>query len=269
MHSHIPQYASARLATAVKHATFRLLLVLAVLAPPTVQARDLQRQQLAYFCTEAIAPDQLVIAGGVGAKSISPAQAGAQIDLRINAIRALVMAKQGRLVLQDRLRAARNPDQRERKPGDELLPFLQIQRFEAILPVRSDIDQVLESLFKAGMDRYGKNVRINEYSDHSFATLTRYRFSALKPKLDALVARCRAAKLTSICQKPNTCEYASGYATLSAKYPTEEGQRDMTLNLTGDAMLARITDVIEPSSASAIEFELQGTVVITRAGVAK
>ncbi len=250
-----------------KSAVFLIALALFFLAPGFVYATEPVRQQLTYSCEEQIAPDQLVIAGGVSAQSISPAQAGAQIDLRINAIRALVTTKQGVLVLQDRLRAARNPDQRERKPGDEFMPFLQIQRFEAVLPVQSDIDQVLELLFKLGMDRYGKNVRIDDYSDRNFAALTQYRFSALKPKLDAFVARCRASKLRAICLNTTTCEQS--YATLSANYLTEDGPRELTLNVAGAALLGRISDTVEPSSAAAIRFELQGTVMSTRASNTK
>lgn len=251
--------------------TFFAMLVLAALSPQSGQASELDRQQFVYSCQEQITPDQLVIAGGTSAQSISPAQAGAQIDARINNIKAFITATQGSLVLQDRLRAARNPDQRERKPGDEFLPFLQIQRFEAIFPVNSniDIDQLLESLFKLGMDRYGKSVRIDEYSDRNFSSLTRYRFSALKPKLDAFIARCRADKLKATCASANACEQQSGYATITARYLSEEGPRDLTLNITGDAMPMRSTETFEPSSAAAITFELQGYVIRNHVSTAK
>ncbi len=246
-----------------KQVALSLTLILPGLFLQLANASGLERQQHIFSCQEQIAPDQLVIAGGASAQSISPAQAGAQIDLRINNIKAFLLAKQGSLIMQDRLRAARNPDGRERKPGDEFFPFLQIQRFEAVLPVNSNIDQVLESLFKLGMDRYGKSVRIDEYSDRNFSSLTRYRFSALKPKLDAFVARCRAEKVKALCPKAKACDQQSGYATLTAHYLTEEGPRDLTLNFSGEAMPVRITDTFEPSSAAAITFELQGTVIRT------
>ncbi len=255
--------------TSGKKASFWFALFLSSLGSQLAQASELQRQQFVYSCQGQITPDQLVIAGGTSAQSISPAQAGAQIDARINNIKAFITAKQGSLVLQDRLRAARNPDQRERKPGDEFLPFLQIQRFEAIFPVNSNIDQLLESLFKLGMDRYGKSVRIDEYSDRNFSSLTRYRFSALKPKLDAFIARCRASKLKAICANAKACEQQSGYATITARYLSEEGPRDLTLNITGDAMPMRSTETFEPSSAAAITFELQGYVIRNHVSTAK
>ena len=261
MRSSTLQQLSVAIAKAIP--AFLPSLVLAVLLPQLAHANELQRQQLVYSCQEQIAPDQLVIAGGASAQSISPAQAGAQIDLRINNIKAFLLAKQGSLIMQDRLRAARNPDGRERKPGDEFFPFLQIQRFEAVLPVTSNIDQVLESLFKLGMDRYGKSVRIDEYSDRNFSSLTRYRFSALKPKLDAFVARCRADKLKALCPNATACDQQSGYATLTARYLTDEGPRDLVLNVSGEAMLLRSTEIFEPSSDAAITFELQGTVIRT------
>ena len=251
-HVSVSRFAKAKL-------SFFAMLVLAAVSPQWGQASELERHQLVYSCQEQIAPDQLVIMGGTSAQSISPAQAGAQIDARINNIRALVTAKRGSLVLLDRLRAARNPDPSERKAGDEFLPFLQIQRFEAVFPTNSNIDQLLESLFKLGMDRYGKSVRIDEYSARNFSSLTRYRFSALSSKLEAFVARCRATKLKAICPHANACQQ-SGYATVTARYLTEEGPRDLALNLTGDALLMRSMETLEPSSAEAITFELQGSV---------
>lgn len=252
-----------------KQVAFCLALVLISLGSQTGNASGLERQQLVYSCQIQIAPDQLIIAGGVSAQSISPAQAGTQIDLRMHNIKAFVLTKQGSLALLDRLRAARNPDRRDRKPGDEFLPFLQIQRFEAIFPVNSNVDQVLESLFKLGMDRYGKSVRIDEYSDHNFSSLTRYRFSALKPKLDAFIEHCRASKLKAACANAKTCDQANSYATLTARYLTEEGARDLTLNVAGDAKLGRITEAFEPSSAAAITFEVQGSITRSHMSIEK
>ena len=94
----------------------------------------------------------------------------------------------------------------------------------------------------------------------NFSSLTRYRFSALKPKLDAFIASCRTNKLKAICAGASVCEQQSGYAMITARYLTEEGPRDLALSITGDTVVMRNTEMVEPSSAEAITFELQGSV---------
>ena len=118
MRSSAPQQLSVLCFARAKPTLFSTF-VLAALLPQLAQASELESRQLVYSCQAQIAPDQLVIMGGISAQSISPAQAGAQIDARVNNIRALITASKGSLVLQDRLRAARNPEPGERQPGDE------------------------------------------------------------------------------------------------------------------------------------------------------
>jgi hypothetical protein len=223
-------------------------------------------QTAVFSCVEAFTPDQLLVAGGVAAQSVNPAEAGAQVDQRMLRIKNYLATQRGSVVLLDRLRGARNPGS-ERGENATPMPFVQIQRFEAILPARSNIDLVLENLFKLGMDQYGKDIRIDDYSSRNFSMLTRYRFSDLRVKLQALVARCRSQKVLAICPAAKSCVAKIAYATISAKYLTEDGRRDFSVSFNSDQLLfPRSTEPPEPSSEAAIEFEFSGTLSVQRVG---
>jgi hypothetical protein len=217
----------------------------------------------AFSCIEKLAPDQLVVSGGAGAQSVNPAEAGAQVDQRMLRIKNYVSSQRGSVVLLDRLRGARDPGSERGQNGAALLPFMQIQRFEAILPARSNVDVVLENLFKLGMDQYGKNVRIDDYSSRNFSLLTRFRFSDLRAKLLTMMMRCRNEKAQAICALAKPCVANITYAHLSARYLTEEGQRDFSVAFNSDQLkLSATTALPEPSSEAAIEFEFSGSLSV-------
>jgi hypothetical protein len=222
-------------------------------------------QTSTFSCIETLTPDLLVISGGVAAQSVNPAEAGAQVEQRMLRIKNYLATQRGSPVLLDRLRGARNPGSERGENAALPLPFVQIQRFEAILPARSNIDLVLENLFKLGMDQYGKNIRIDDYSSRNFSMLTRYRFSDLRAKLQALVARCRSQKVLAMCTTLKSCVAKISYGTVSAKYLTEDGRRDFSVSFNSDQLLfPRSTEPPEPSSEAAIEFEFSGSLSVQR-----
>jgi hypothetical protein len=213
-----------------------------------------------FTCEQSLAPDLLVIAGGVSAQSVNPAESGAQVDRRLANIKTYVTTLRGTVVLLDRLRGARNPDPQSRNEGKSALPFIQIQRLEVVLPVGTNVDLTLENLFKLGVDRYGKNVRLDSYSDQNFSALTGYRISNLKVRLEGFVQRCQSEKTKLPCGGSQNCASTLSYGTITARHQTEEGPQVMTFTLNGAPIkLASSTiDKFESSSAAAISFVFEG-----------
>jgi hypothetical protein len=163
----------------------------------------------------------------------------------------------------DRLRGARNPETQNRNEGNTPLPFIQIQRLEAILPINSNVDAVLESLFKLGFDRYGKNVRIDDYSDRAFSGLTTYRFSKLKTQLTNFTQRCLDQHIKAICAGTKGCTGALSYGTVTSDYITESGSQTQTFTLNGGHIeFANGNRFLESTSAAPITFEFSGQFLI-------
>lgn len=161
---------------------------------------------LQFNCNETVKPDVVVVSGAITAKSVRPKDATDQISKQLVAMRAYVQTKGGALVELERLRAARNPDA-ERRDGDKL-PFLQLQKIDVEFPISADIDDALEQLFKLGLDRYGKDLRVEGYdSSREFKNLTSYRIRDLDGKVQRMVQQCVDAETRRACgaQKAKVC----------------------------------------------------------------
>lgn len=174
-------------------------------------------------CTESFTPDRVVVAGGISAETISPKDGAARIDKITGALRTYVGQHGGNLTLLDRLRAARNPE--GSRDGAQSMPFLQLQRFEADFPVAVDVDTVLERMLQLGMDRYGRNIQVADYSSRQYQMLTSYRISNFDDKIVALRNRCVESAVGTKCTA-TSCVANGWYATAQfGNHTTEQGEQ--------------------------------------------
>lgn len=168
-------------------------------------------------CAETLKPDVIVVSGGVSAKSVRPKDSTEQIDRQLAAIRAYAQSKDGKLLELERLRAARNPDN-DRRDGDKS-PFMQMQKIEVELPLSVDIDDAIERLLKLGLDRYGKDLRLDgNEQGRDFRTLTSYRIRDLDNKVHRMADACVDAEIKRVCgaQKARACANAVNWTQISA-----------------------------------------------------
>lgn len=204
-------------------------------------------------CTINLAPDQLIIQGGISAQSVSPKEGSTRITQQLGALQQYVKSQGGTLEVLDRLRAARLPDASNGE--DSKLPFLQVQRVRASFPAQADIDEILERFFKLGLDRFGENIEINAYRSREFQQLTHFSISNLATKLEQFRARCMNsacdAKLNSVCAQQST-----SYATLIGPRMENREQLRVPAN---KPLSERTLPVLKFNSAAPVRFEITGS----------
>ena len=216
-------------------------------------------------CEESLRPDLVVIEGGLSAKSVSPRDGSTQIEREVAAIRELATSKGGTLSVLERLRAARNV-----KPGNDSseskAPFQQIQHIELQLPSSVDVDEVLERMFKLGLDRYGTDLRFGRYDSSDFHGLTRYRYKALDVRLNALRKRCIETTAKKACgEKVDVCLTRPHLtATLKTSSFTDRNgsQQERYISLPEGEIAADLPDLknFEPAGDVPIVFHYSGTI---------
>jgi len=227
-------------------------------------AQPVRQSSVRLQCTFAIKPDQLVIAGGVSAQSVAPSQAAQQIDQRMDKIQRYLLTQKARLVPLDRLRAARNvrPDTASARAGDTL-PFMQLQRFEALLPVDVPVDAVLEQLFKLGMDRYGEAVSLDGYQSEQFSSMTLYRFNNAGQQLASQLKACRDRQISSHCGARAECSAQdSSYGQFHGRYLNLRGWQELNLTVQNGKFNARELRRIQSTNAEPLTIDYDETLLI-------
>lgn len=172
-----------------------LLTTLGLLPPIAIAeqlAVDARRVSAVYTgeCNGEAHPDRVVIVGGISAQGLKPAIAKAQLDRQIEAVRQYVAGKQGRLVLLEVLRAAQPATRASSPENAATQPFILVQSLEAEFPLRQDVDAILERLLQLGLDRFGKQVRV-EASSYGRSVMVYYRFADLRSHLERIHAACK------------------------------------------------------------------------------
>jgi hypothetical protein len=228
--------------------------------------------QLQFNCTDTIKPTTVVISGAITAKSVRPKDGSDQIDKQVAALQSFAQSKGGRVVQLERLRAARNPDaQRSEKREADTLPFLQMQKVEIELPIAVDIDDALERVLKLGVDRYGKDARVEGYDQsREFRNLTSYRIGDLGAKLARMAEQCVDTEIKRVCsaQMAKTCANAIDWRSINARaldVATAYGTRsDKALRIARGAGAQAASDAagederLELLSTSAVRIRIQG-----------
>jgi hypothetical protein len=167
-------------------------------------------------CGGEVRPDRALIVGGVSAESLRPSEAREQIDRQVEEIRKLVTQQAGTLTLGERVRAVRAVPKGRRESPAEPQPFLMVQRLEVALPTTVDVDEVLDGLLRLGLDRFGRNLRI-EAADASPRVVVRYRFSALRDALEKIHQECKARAVRQWCEASTPAADVAGCPTAVAK----------------------------------------------------
>lgn len=184
-------------------------------------------------CDEQLQPNRVVISGGLSAESISPKDGSTQLEKQMSAIRAYVESKGGIFIEKERLRAARNPE--KANDGSMKMPYIQVQRIEAEFPINAHLDELIEKLFKLGLDRYGKDAGIDAYSSREYKNISFYRIAKQDEQLAAAVSRCMHKEAPTTCPNlaPESCvakmKLVSAYAQ-TGSIVTAEAYRN-TLHL--------------------------------------
>ncbi len=187
---------------------FGLALALAAAAhdPGALWLTRVLGQTVTAECRAELTPDRAVIQGGIGASSLKPVAAAAELERQLAEIRKLAGGAGGTLVLLERVRAVRPQPRDPARPERDLSPFLAVQRFELELPAQADVDRVLEELLRVGLDHYGPDLQLD--ADGRFGArpsgesriLVRYRFSRLREELGGIHDRCRRAAREAWCE---------------------------------------------------------------------
>ncbi len=225
-------------------------------------------------CAENWKPDLVVVSGAISARSVRPKDAAEQIDKQLAAIRTFVQGKGGKLNELERLRAARNPDsERQERRDNDKMPFLQVQKIEAEFPVTVDIDDVLERLFKLGLDQYGKDIRVDGYDrGREFRSLTTYRIKGLPERLTQLAETCVRAESQKLCGDTSAkqcianLQWTNVHVKTSAIEMPSGGRSAQTLALPGRSeAYYGDSERFETLSANAVRFTLSGYVMMPAA----
>lgn len=230
-------------------------------APPihgemVIATPDAENLSKTLSCEFKLVAEHLVITGGLSAQSVLPVEASKALELRTRNIKAYLAAVKGQFVELDRLRAARNPKATD---ADKALPFMQLQRFEVLLPVGSNIDAILEQLFKLGMDRYGENVGIEDYRAEQFALLTQYRFVRVTDHLQELIHNCRTQALAKMCGSAKCGVPAHAWGELSGRYLTRQGWRELRYGTQKGELSGERLREIDSTSAADIKLSYRET----------
>lgn len=157
------------------------------------------KESVTASCSGEVKPDLASIVGGVTAESLKPAEAREQIERQLAEIQKYVTQRGGTVHVMERVRAVRGIPRDARNVTMDQLPFVVIQRLEMDFPLGIDIDDTLERLLQLGLDRYGRNVRLNS-QDTTPTVVVRYRFSDLTATLKGIHQRCKAAALQQWCE---------------------------------------------------------------------
>ena len=234
-------------------------------------------QTITASCSGDVRPDRAGIVGGITAESLKPAEARDQIEKQLAQIKKHVAKRGGTVHLMERVRAVRGMPRDARNVKMDQLPFVVIQRLEAEFPVRVDIDEVLEGLLQLGLDRYGRDFRLNS-GDMSPKVVVRYRFSNLPATLEEIHQQCKAAALKQWCEtntpagEHRTCTRALG--KISHRFITQRLrlQSQPILGEHGQSTLVQISYPWNEAELSAIELigdiplRLYGTITVKLPG---
>jgi hypothetical protein len=219
-------------------------------------------------CGGDLKPDLAVIVGGMSAESVKPVEANERLDRQLRVLNALVAERGGRLVLLERVRAARQPSIEPRGPRGDALPFLAVQRLEIELPASIDIDAVLERVLQTGLDRFGRGFRL-ERGESQPKPVVLYRFKDPAQALEALHQRCRGelfkracaegvlAKDSPLCRDSAQADrcYRTAHLSLQSRYLTEHGESSWhVIHPWTDAQLATLEIL------GAVPLRLHGTI---------
>lgn len=266
---------------------FVLLLPLSVGAaqggPGSIEGQDngyivrLLEQTMTASCSGDVRPDRVRVVGGITAESLKPTAARNQIDKQLVEIKKHVAKRGGTVHVMERVRAVRGVPRDTRNIKMDRLPFMVIQRLEAEFPVDVDIDDVLEELLQLGLDRYGRDFRLNS-GDISPKVVVRFRFSNLTATLKKIHKQCKARALQQWCET-NTPESEHRFCTralgkISHRFVTQRLllQSRPVLGEHGQSTLLHIAYPWNEAQLNAIELigdiplRLSGTITVKMAG---
>jgi hypothetical protein len=157
------------------------------------------KQSITAPCSGEVKPDRAHIVGGITAESLKPAEAREEIERQLAEIQKYVSQQGGIVHVLERVRAVRGVPRDARNVRMDQLPFVVIQRLEMEFPLGIDIDEMLERLLQLGLDRYGRNVRLNS-QDTTPKVVVRYRFSDLTATLKGIHQQCKTQALQHWCE---------------------------------------------------------------------
>ena len=167
------------------------------LALPAELAGGPRLFELTGSCALTVAPDRVIILGGVAADDMLPLPAIGQLDKQIEALRALVKEHHGTLELLERVRTVKRPSPGAREAD---LPFEVVQRLQATFPAKAAVDAILQRMIEIGLDRFGDAVLSTDGSSRQ--TAVRFRITAFDARLDGLQRRCTADAWKTWCASP-------------------------------------------------------------------
>ncbi|WP_374354605.1 hypothetical protein [Chitinimonas sp.] len=202
-------------------------------------------------CSLSLAPDQLVISGGSSIEGVRPTEVAAQLDRQKAAIQRYLQGLKGSLVEKEHLRAARNVD--DVKSGKQ--PYIHLMRFEALLPVGANADQAIEGLIKLGMDRYGKDANIDDYSQYK--VLSSYRATAAKSRITAAREQCLQEQVQA-CNKESGGKCKQRFELTASQFEAR-GVVNSENRYFDDAGLQRL-DNLDAASAAPVQVLMRLTV---------
>jgi hypothetical protein len=158
----------------------------------------LNGQRLSGSCRGSLVPAAAVIAAGVPAEGLKPAEVQEELEKQLAAIEKLVAEHQGTVRRLERLRAVRGAGEQAQKS-----PFVALQRLEIELPVTAPLDEILDRLLLLGVDRFGGDLRLDGF-DGGAKLVALYRFDRLPERLREISDRCRQDAFRAWCeQRPN------------------------------------------------------------------
>lgn len=159
-------------------------------------------------CSGEVAPDQVLIVGGMSVESLKPLEAKRQLEKQLTALESYATEQAGRLRLLERIRAVRDSGQDRSSSDPEVPPFLLLQQLEIEFPLGVDIDAILERVLQLGLDTYGRNPRLG-YADTTPKAVVRYRVSHFGDELERLHRDCELAAWEEWCGRNAPLEEVS------------------------------------------------------------
>ncbi len=155
-------------------------------------------QRLSVACRGTVAPSAAVVAVGMTAEGLKPADVQQQLDRQLAAVDELAKGHGGTVRRLERLRAVRGLE----APGqsDPKAPFVVLQRLEIELPIAAPIDEILDRLLLLGVDRFGNEMKLEDQV-RGAKLVALYRFDGLGERLQGILAECRKQGYRSWCDQ--------------------------------------------------------------------
>lgn len=215
-------------------------------------------------CSADYVPDRIVVHGGVSVSGVRPLDVSAQLDRVLRALETYAVSRQGIQTRHERLRGARNPQGRGGDDEASRHPFMELQVLDLEFPAGANIDEILEQMFKLGLDRYGNHLRIDQYEGDGFKSLVGYRIAGLEQRLRTQFQQCLREAAAAACgaEQAEACMQTGG-VDQAQFYATSADGLSQLLGLPG------VASIRTPQEHPGLELDSEAKVTVHISGLAR